>query len=33
MTLEVDGDVSRELLMLLRALPYVMHVVYLHTNE
>ncbi|MBQ4640076.1 MAG: L-serine ammonia-lyase, iron-sulfur-dependent subunit beta [Clostridia bacterium] len=33
MTLEVDGDVSRELLMLLRALPNVMHVVYLHTNE
>ena len=33
MTLEVDGDVSRELLMLLRALPNVLHVVYLHTNE
>ncbi len=33
MTLEVDGDVSRELLMLLRALPNVLHVVYLHANE
>ena len=33
MTLEIDGEVSRELLMLLRALPNVLHVVYLHTNE
>ena len=33
MTLEVDGDISRELLMLLRALPNVQHVVYLHANE
>lgn len=33
MTLEVDGDVSRELLTLLRALPNVLHVVYLHAND
>lgn len=33
MTLEVDGDISRELLSLLRALPNVLHVVYLHANE
>lgn len=33
MTLEVDGDVSRELLTLLRALPNVLHAVYLHAND
>ena len=33
MTIEVDGNVDRELLQKLRALPNVSHVVYLHANE
>lgn len=32
MTIEVDGDICEELLILLRALPNVHHVVYLHAN-
>ena len=33
MTLELDGDMTREQLSVLRGLPNVLHVVYLHANE
>ena len=33
MTIEVDDDISRELLQKLRQLDNVRHVVYLHANE
>lgn len=33
MTLELDGDMTRDQLSVLRGLPNVLHVVYLHANE